>query len=305
MPSVLAMPALALMLGCAQVREHKSSPDPSDAAAMKKAMRRKDEIVFLSSPELDARKPVLLLLHGATDNPAEMNGIVRAFREKYNVLLYAYNYHQPIKKVGADFVKELKLLREQMKKRDAENLTVVTYSYSASVFRQAVLQADQPALFANVSLIQLVPTAAGSYLARSLKNPIGAWFTGLASKPSAVENPYGHIAAELWGQSGSGKFYEMIPERHVYSILIEDDLHSVARIQDPEIQRRYHNGIGDNVVVIPKSTGVSHEYFPNDPVALEYLRKVLDAIPATAASDRVRLATGGQGEKSINEGTRK
>jgi len=240
-------------------------------------MRRNDEIVFLSAPDLDRHKPVLLLLHGATDDPAEMMGIVREFRETYNVLLYAYNYHQRIKKVAADLDGELKTLRTKMHELNLEELTVVTYSYSAAVFREAVLKADAAALFSGVWLIQLVPTAGGSYLARGLKNPVAAWFTDLASHPSAVENPYGRIAAELWGAAGNQKFHEAIPAGQVQSILIEEDPHSVARIQNAEIQRRYRNGIGDHAVVIPKSMGATHEYFPNEPFALGYLRKALEA----------------------------
>lgn len=288
--------ALALgvaLAGCTQVPAHHPPRLPGEDAPMQKAMRRNDEIIFLSSSALDGQKPFLLLLHGATDAPTEMTGIVLECREKYNVLLYAYNYHQPIKRVAADLLGQLKVLRAEMKKLAVEDLTVVTYSYSASVIRQAVLKTEDRALFSGVSLVQLVPTAGGSYLARGLKNPVAAWFTGLASKPSAVENPYGRIARELWGKAGHQKFYEAIPPDQVQSILIEDDLHSVARIQNEEIQWRYRNGIGQNVVVIPKSTGVTHEYFPSDPIALGYLRRVLEAFTAADVPLRVRVAARG------------
>ena len=275
--SITAVILGAALAGCRHVAVEQALAAPGEARAIGEAMLRRDEIIFLSAPALDHHKPVLLLLHGATDDPSEMMGIVREFRGQFNVLLYAYNYHQPIKKVAAALNGELKSLRAKMQKLDLADMTVVTYSYSASVFRQAVLKADEAVLFSGVTLIQLVPTAGGSYLARGLKNPVAAWFTGLASQPSAVENPYGRIARELWGQAANQKFYETIPPSHVQSILIEDDLHSVARIQNAEIQRRYRNGIGDHVTVIPKSMGATHEYFPSEPFALGYLRKALEA----------------------------
>ncbi len=268
---------VVLLGGCGDLRVNKSPAVPGEAGAVKEAMRRKDKIVFLSVPELEHRKPILLLLHGATDDPSEMMGIVAEYREQCSVLLYAYNYHQPIKKVAADLNGQLKILRARMLAQDLAGLTIVTYSYSASVFREAVLKADDAALFSGVSLIQVVPTAAGSYLARGLKNPLAAWFTGLASKPSAVENPYGRIAAELWGAAGNRKFCERIPAGQVQSILIQEDPHSVDRIQNAEIRRRYRNGIGDRVMVIPKSRGATHEYFPNEPFARGYLRKAVTA----------------------------
>ena len=280
--SITAVLLGTVLCGCSHVAVNKSPATSGEAKAVHEAMRRKDEIIFLSAPELDPHKPVLLLLHGATDDPSEMMGIVEKYRGKYDVLLYAYNYHQPIRKVAVDLNREMKLLRAKMKKLNLENLTVVTYSYSASVFRQAVLKADDGVLFSGVSLIQMVPTVGGSYLARGLKNPVAAWFTGLASKPSAVENPYGWIARELWGKAGNQKFYETIPPQRVQSILIEEDPHSVARIQDEEIQLRYRNGIGGNVVVIPKSGGATHEYFPSEPFALGYLQKALEASFAAA-----------------------
>jgi hypothetical protein len=288
-PSVLVLLIALVGGGCAGNAPQHSSLTAKEGAAIR-AMRKKDEIICLTSADLNRHKPVLIVLHGATDDPTEMMGIVELCSEKYNVLLYAYNYHQPIKRVATDLLVGIKSLRAKMRTLSLEDLTVVTYSYSASVFRQAVLVNDDHDLFADVTLIQLVPTAGGSYLARGLKNPIAAWFTGLASKPSATENPYGHIAQELWGQTGNRKFYGTIPARQVHTILIDDDLHSVARIPNAEIQRRYHNGIGGAVVIIPKSMGVTHEYFPSDPIGLQYLRKVLDTLPAIPDRDRVASA---------------
>ena len=116
-----------ILCGCRQVVPDKSPATRGEATAIHEAMRRKDEIVYLSTPELDPQKSVLLLLHGATDDPSEMMGIVEAFREKYNVLLYAYNYHQPLKKVALDLDDELKLLRVRMKKLNVENLNVESW----------------------------------------------------------------------------------------------------------------------------------------------------------------------------------
>ena len=264
-----------LLSGCSHVPVGHSALPEKRPAALKKVV--KDEIVFLSSPEMDHCKPTLLLLHGATDEPAEMIDIVQEWRGRYNVLLYVYNYHKPLKTIAAHLVGETKALRA--KNIPLENMTVITYSYSAAVFRMAVLIADDPAIFSDASLIQLVPTAGGSYLARWLKNPITAWFVSLASKPSAAENPYGRIAAKLWDGIGNRKFHEMIQPARMHTILIEDDPHSLANARDEGVRSRYKNGIGTNVVVIPKSNGVAHEYFPTHPVALEYLRKVLESIP--------------------------
>lgn len=280
--TITAVTLAVLLSGCRNVPANHSPATKAEAAAIKEAMRRNDEIIFFSSPELDSSKPVLLLLHGATNDPLEMMGIIREWRGKYNVLLYAYNRYKPIETVAADLVREMKKLRAKIEARNAkhtpmENVTVVTYSYSAAVFRKAVLMACASTLFSEVSLIQLVPTSGGSYLARGMKNPIAGLLVSLVSKFSAVENPYGSIAAELWGEEGNRKFYEAINPQRLHTILIEGDRHSLANIQNKEIQRRYNNGIGINVVVIPKSIGATHEYFPTEPIALGYLRKTLEA----------------------------
>jgi len=72
------------------------------------------------------------------------------------------------------------------------------------------------------------------------------------------------------------------------TILVEGDANSVSRIKDEKIQRRYKNGIGENVIVVPKYTGVTHEYFPVEPAGLEYLRKVMESpnMRANAEKDR-------------------
>ena len=285
---LIALVLVGLFLGgCATAPANRATFTPKEAAVVR-AARLKDKIVFLSSPELDSTKPVLLLLHGATDDPGEMMDIAHEWSGKFNVLLYAYNYHKPIEKVSADFLREMKKLRTRMGEQNVpgQSLTVVTYSYSAAVFRKAVLMTHTPALFSDLSLIQLVPTAGGSYLALWMKNPVAALFVSLASEVSAVENPYGKIATTLWGEEGDRKFYSIINPNRMHTILVEGDRNSLADFPDEEIHRRYNNGNGINVVTIPKSTGATHEYFPSEPQSLEYLRKILDAVPDVVVSFR-------------------
>lgn len=263
-----------LLAGCATSPAGKSSAANKKIPILAEMMKQKDEILHLSPPEIAGRKPVLLLLHGATEDPSEMMDIVREWSGKYDVYLYAYNFHQPIEKVAADFVGEVKRLKSE--NSFGEGATVLVYSYSAIVFREAVIVADDRSLFSGVSLIQLVPTAGGSHLARGLKYPFTAWLVSLASKPSHAENPYGSFARQIWEGDGNRKFYEVIKPERVHTILLEDDVNSLAQSADKRIREHYENGIGPNVVVIPKSAGVQHIYFPTNPVALGYLRSLLE-----------------------------
>jgi len=244
---------------------------------MEQVMARRDKIIWLSAQDFQRNKPVLLLLHGATDDPTEMLEIYKEWRWKYNVCLYSYNYHRSIKKVAADLAGGMKILRAKMETNSPnQNMTVITFSYSAIVFRMAVIIADDPTLFSNVSLIQLVPTAGGSFVARGMGFPMVASLVFPFSKPSVAENPYGSLAEKIWDGEGNRKFYEAINLARVNTILIEDDRNSLAGVKDEKIHRRYENGIGTNVMVIPKSMGVIHEYFPTNSVGLQYLRKILE-----------------------------
>jgi len=241
---------------------------------MQQVMAQKDKIIWLSSQEIRRDKPVLLLLHGATDDPTEMLEIYKEWRWKYNVCLYSYNFHRSIKKVAADLAGEMKIL--QAENNPNENVTVITFSYSAIVFRMAVIIADDPALFSNVTLIQLVPTAGGSFVARGMGFPVVASLVFPFSKPSVAENPYGSLAKKLWDGEGNRKFYEAINPARMRTILLEGDPNSLADVKDEEVHRRYESGIGTNVIIIPKSLGVTHEYFPTNSIGLEYLRKLLE-----------------------------
>jgi hypothetical protein len=179
-PVFMAAVAAAVLAGCQTAPVNTSLLADGEPAIMRQVMERKDKIVHLSSGELCRDKPVLLLLHGATDDPTEMMKIFTRWRGQYNVFLYSYNYHHPVKKVASDLAREMKALRTEVngvqpQNGPVEDVTVVTYSYSAIVFRMAVIVADDPALFANVSLIQLVPIAGGSSLARSM------WFPGIGT----------------------------------------------------------------------------------------------------------------------------
>jgi hypothetical protein len=274
MSMVISLIVGALVSGCTTLPVNPLLSGKGDAAAMREIMERQDKIVQVSSQETDSNKPILLLLHGATDDPSEMMDIVREWRGKYNVFLYAYNYHERVQKVASDFVDEVKRLK--VKNSFGGGATIVVYSYAAIVFREAVIIADDRTLFSDVSLIQLVPTAGGSFLARGMKNPVTAWVVSLASKPTHAENPYGGFAEQLWAGAGNQKFYEVINPGRMHTILLEGDQHSLARVADKNVRERYENGIGQNVVVIPKSTGVTHDYLPTNPVALGYLRKLLE-----------------------------
>jgi hypothetical protein len=273
--------AAALLAGCQTAPVNTLLLRDGEPAIMRQVMARKDKIVHLSSGEICRDKPVLLLLHGATDDPTEMLKIFTEWRDQYNVYLYSYNYHKPIKKVASDLVREMRALKIEIdcvrpKSGPVEDMTVVTYSYSAIVFRMAVILADDRTLFSNVSLIQLVPTAGGSSLARSMRLPGIRALVSLASKPSAAVCPYGSLAKKLWEGEGNRKFYEAIDSKRTVSLLLEADSYSLSGVRDESIQRRYKNGIGPNVIMIPKSSGVTHEYFPSERAGLDYLRAALE-----------------------------
>jgi hypothetical protein len=116
------------------------------------------------------------------------------------------------------------------------------------------------------------------------------WFPGinnlvsLFSKPSAAVCPYGRLAKELWEGEGNRRFYEAINPKGMVTLLLEGDTHSLAGVRNQRVQRRYKNGIGPNVILIPKSAGVTHEYFPTEQAGLYYLRMVLEQSPAKANS---------------------
>jgi len=263
-----------LICGCAHLPANLLLSQKGDNAAMKAVMKRNDSIIQLSSKESGGNRPVLLLLHGATDDPTEMMDIVRDWRGKYDVFLYSYNYHRRIQRVAADFVQQVKQLKSDI--GSGRGITIVVFSYGAVVFREAVVDADDRTLFSNVTLIQLAPTAGGSYLARGLKNSVTAWLVFLVSRPTHAEDPYSGLANRMWAGEGNQRFYRAIAPARMHTILLEGDPHSLANVSDSRIREHYCNGIGFNVVVIPKSTGATHDYLPTNPAALEYLRKLLE-----------------------------
>ena len=89
---------------------------------MQQVMARKDKIIWLSARDFQRNKPVLLLLHGATDDPTEMLEIYKEWRGKYNVCLYSYNFHRSIKKVAADLAGEMKILKAETRNNSDENI---------------------------------------------------------------------------------------------------------------------------------------------------------------------------------------
>jgi hypothetical protein len=110
-----------------------------------------------------------------------------------------------------------------------------------------------------------------------MENRVAAMVISMASKPSAAANPYGSFAKQVWEGAGNEKFYSVIKPERMQTILVEGDANSVSRIKDEKVQRRYKNGIGENVILVPRSSGVTHEYFPVEPVGLEYLRRVMES----------------------------
>jgi hypothetical protein len=273
---------LIFFAGCARFPFKSASTNPAPLDQSEGANGKNRLIPLL--PE----RPILLLLHGATEDRMEMAALGRHWTETHNVILYSYNFHDRLDKIAAEFVTEMKQLRarEGHGEADSRNMTVVAYSYGATVFRKAVLLSDDDGLFYGASLIQLVPTAGGSFLARKMGNPILSSLVSRASKSSAAENPYGSIAEELWDDDGITKFSEVIDPSRVHTFLVEDDSHSLAQARNEEVRKRYLNGIGTNVVVIPKRIGITHENFVTHAAALQYLRKVLG--PSLAEVSRVR-----------------
>src|SRR5438128_2073186 len=118
-PRWLVGRAIILLLlgltGCSTLGKNKLLNETHEARVVREIMARNGKIVLLSPRDLDRKKPVLVLLHGATEDPTEMMEIVRDCSGKYNVLLYAYNHHRSIKRLACDFVSEMGSLRERMK----------------------------------------------------------------------------------------------------------------------------------------------------------------------------------------------
>ena len=264
---------------------------------MQAVMAREDRIVLLSGERLRPNCPTLLLLHGATDDPSEMLTIAGQWAESKNVFLYSYNYHEPVEKLASDLLREMMKLRSTTEALTGSgsaggNFTVIAYSYAAIVFRKSVLLAPDKALFSSVSLIQLVPTAGGSRRARTLWNPVLAFLVSMASMPSTAQNPYGTIARELWDENGTRLFDAAISPNRVHTLLVEADSNSLAHVRNKEVRERYQNGIGSNVVVIPKRFGVTHSNFPNHPVALDYLRQTIESTASGHLNQAVSRADG-------------
>jgi hypothetical protein len=288
--ALLAMAAAVFFSGCATVPTNTVLLREGQTNLMREVMRCNDRIVELSRPESDANQPALLLLHGATPDPSEMLDIATEWRGKYHVFLYSFNRHYRVETLARDLNSEIMRLRRE--RRLQGSLTVIVYSYSAILFRAAVEAAQDPALFSDTSLIQLVPTAGGSFLARSMNFPVAVWLVSLASKPSRASNPYGHFARDLWEGEGNRRFYEAIPPSRVRTILVEGDPHSLSRSKNQRVLQHYQNGIGPNVVVIPKSTGINHDYLPTQSAALEYLRQTLEL----TRTDRISASQSGAGQ---------
>ena len=286
MQVVLIVMAGVILSGCTTVPRGNFDTSAILEPKNKEVMERKGHIVQLSG-DSETTRPVLVLLHGATPDPSEMMEIARQWKKEYDVYLFSYNYHEPIQKVASKFTCEMQRLKAE--NRLGARVTVIAYSYAAIVFREAVITAPDQTLFSDASLIQLAPTAGGSRLARAMQVPLLASLVRLASNPSAAEDPYGSFAKQIWEGEGNEKFYAVINPRRMQTILVEGDSHSLARVRNKKVQRRYKNGIGENVITIPKGAGVDHDYFPTEPAALEYLRKALE-LPVAGADAAAKPA---------------
>ncbi len=273
---------IVVLAGCATVPLTTLLPSDGSPEILQELMARNNKIVRLT-PGPNRNKPALLLLHGATEDPGEMIDIIRQFKVTHDVFLYSYNFHLRAEKVAAALADEMKLLKSR--KAISTNLTVVTFSYSAIIFRAAVVLTEDRTVFADASLIQLVPTSGGSFLARGMG--IASGLVALASKPSAASYPFGKFAKELWEGEGNRKFFEVIEPERMWSILLEGDSHSLAKIRDKEVRKRYQNGIGTNVTMISKATGVTHDYFPNHPVVIAHLKEILTSGNYAAFQSRI------------------
>src|SRR5262245_59778166 len=207
---VLIVIAGVILSGCTTVSKGKFDAFASQEPKIKEVMERKGNLVQLSEDSGNTR-PVLVLLHGATPDPSEMLEIARQWRKEYAIFLFSYNYHEPVRTVASKFTSEMQRLKTE--NRLGERVTVVTYAYSAIVFREAVITAPDRNLFSEASLIQLAPTAGGSRLARAMQVPLLASLVRLASNPSAAEDPYGSYAKKIWEGEGNEKFYAIINPR--------------------------------------------------------------------------------------------
>jgi hypothetical protein len=238
MQVALIVLAGVILSGCTTVTRGKFEASAILEPKKKEVMERKGQIVQLSG-DSETTRPVLILLHGATADPSEMLEIARQWKKEYDVYLFSYNYHEPIGKVASKFIGEMQRLKAE--DRLGGRVTMIAYSYAAIVFREAVITAPDQTLFSDASLIQLAPTAGGSRLARAMQVPLLASLVRLASNPSAAEDPYGSFAKKIWEGEGNEKFYAVINPRRMQTILVEGDSHSLARVRNKKVQRRYKN----------------------------------------------------------------
>lgn len=265
----------AVLLGaCASNRPQNLGGFAADSPTIRQIMRMDDQLIAVSPNDPTAAKPILILVHGATKDPTEMLFISEACKDSYESYLFSFDFHRPLEKVARDLIAELTQNREHWGR--SREIAFVVYSYSAIVFREAVLLADDPALFRETSLIQIVPTAGGSALARPMRIPLLAWAVARASEAGRAENPYGPLSEHLWGCESQRIFSSAIDSNRVCSLILEKDAHSFANATNVRLRQHFLNGAGPRFEVIPKSSGLKHGYFPTQPAALPYVKKYLD-----------------------------
>ena len=124
-----------------------------------------------------------------------------------------------------------------------------------------------------MSLIQLVPTAGGSFRARFLGNPLIGRFVPWPQTSAPPRIPTARLRRNSRGAEGNQQFFGQDPPWTMRTILLQGGIPGPGagtRESAPDC-----NGIGTDVTVIGGSAGVTHENFPTHPVGLEFLGKAL------------------------------
>ena len=112
MQVVLIVLAGVILSGCTTVATGKFDSSAIAEPKKKEIMERKGNLVQLSGESKNTR-PVLVLLHGATDDPSEMMEIARQWKNEYAVFLFSYNYHEPVRKLALQFTREMQRLKTE------------------------------------------------------------------------------------------------------------------------------------------------------------------------------------------------
>src|SRR5262245_6036271 len=102
---LIVLLAGVILSGCTTVNRARFDTLAFPEPKQKEVMERKGNLVQLSE-ESENTRPVLVLLHGATPDPSEMMEIASKWKNEYAVFLFSYNYHEPVGKLAAQFIRE-------------------------------------------------------------------------------------------------------------------------------------------------------------------------------------------------------